>query len=239
MPRRPLTADERKCWRLRLEQAMPPGDMVELVEELRGILRGHMLVQAGLAFVREAWTAGRFAQVRGADTVRLWPGDRPDCELVFQGRQELFEIVEADQPGRQRSAEYRELIRRAERGEPDMVEDDPVENWITRAASGPQMLQEAATKKARKGYDPSVGLLIYLNLGEYDIRRQEIEASMQRCTASAKDAFDDVWVLWKGIPYPVWRRGEAVPMDAWPKRRDDEEDRLASDAAIWKSIVSK
>lgn len=215
---------------------MPPDAMVGLVEEVRGILRGHMLVQAGLAFIRDAWTASRFAQARGADAVRLWPGDRPDCELTLQGRRELFEIVEADQAGRQRSAEYREIIHRAEKGEPPTVEDDPVEDWIARAANGLLMLEDAAKKKAAKGYDTSVSLLIYLNLGEYGVRQREIEKAMQPSTASAKDAFHEVWVLWKGAAYPLWRRGEALPPDR-QRKREAEEDFLISDAAIWKSAL--
>lgn len=212
MPGRPLTKAERDRWQHRLEQAMVPSDMIKQVDELKGILLGHMHVQAGLAFVRDAWIGSRFAQARGADAVRLWPGDRPDCELTFQGRRELFEIVEADQPGRQRSAEYRELIQRAERGEPPAIEEDPVENWFARAANGPQMLEHAAKSKAAKGYDPNVSLLIYLNLGEYAVRQREIEEAMQPCTASAKDIFREVWVLWRGAAYPLWQRGEAVPI---------------------------
>ncbi|HEY5793584.1 MAG TPA: hypothetical protein VIU82_01105 [Bosea sp. (in: a-proteobacteria)] len=231
-----MTKAERKSWRIRLEQPMAPDVMIELVVELKDVLRGHMHVQAGLEFIRDAWTAVRFARARGADAVRLWPGERPDCELTFQGRRDLFEIVEADQPGRQRSAEYRDLIQRAERGESATVEDDPVEDWIARAANGPQMLEHAATSKAAKGYDPSVSLLIYLNLHEWDIRQQQIEVAMQPCTAAAKDAFHEVWVLWKGDAYPLWRCGEAVPMDTWPKR-EDEGDLLISDAALWKSVT--
>ena len=216
---------------------MAPDAMLALVEELRVILRGHMMVQPGITFVREAWVAGRFAQANGADTVRLWPTDRPDCELAFQDQRELFEIVEADQPGRQRSAEYKARMHKAERGELEEVEWDPSEDWIARAAKGPQMLRDAAAKKAGKGYETSVSLLIYLNLGEYGIRQREIEAAMQLCTAAAKDAFDAVWVLWKGVAYPVWRRGEAVPTDTWPKREIDEEARRISDAEIFRAAI--
>ncbi|MCV9935591.1 hypothetical protein OIU35_04380 [Boseaceae bacterium BT-24-1] len=236
MPGRPLTDVERKSWRLRLEKPMPPDAMIRLVEELRDILQGRMLVQAGLAFIRDAWTAGKFAQARGADAVRLWPGDRPDCELTFDGKRELFEIVEADQPGRQRSAEYRTLVQRAERGEPTTVEEDPVEDWIARAANGPKMIMDAAMKKAAKGYDPNISLLIYLNLGEYGIRRREIEEAMQPSTTSAKDSFYEVWVLWQGAAYSLWRVGEPLPLERHPKR-ETAVDSSISDAAIWKSAL--
>lgn len=233
MTGRSLTKAERESWPIRLEQAMPPNEMVRLVDELQVILDAHMLVQAGLAFVRDAWTAGRFAQARGADTVRLWPGDRPDCELTFDGKHELFEIVEADQPGRRRSEEYRDLIRRSEMGEGEAAELD--EDWNVRAANAPQMLEHAATSKAAKGYDPDIGLIILLNLTEHGFMRREIEAAMQPRTACAKDAFREVWVLWQGAVYPVWHCGEPVPMHTWPKQQD-EVDPIA-EAALWKSII--
>jgi len=208
--------------------------MIWLVDELRDIVGPHMHVQAGLAFVRDAWTASRFAKARAADAVRLWPGDRPDCELTFQNRRELFEIVEADQPGRKRSAEYRDLIRRREQGEREEAELD--EGWQSRAAMAPEMLRRAATSKATKGYDPDVGLIIHLNLMEYGFKGREIEAAMQACTAPAKDAFREVWVLWQQITYPLWRHGEPLPPDRFPKR-DDEDDYSISDADLWKSIM--
>lgn len=217
---------------------MAPDAMLDLVEELRAILRGHMMVQSGLTFVREAWVASRFAQARGADAVRIWPKDRPDCELTLGGRRELFEIVEADQPGRKRSTEYKERMQKAERGELVVVECDPVEEWIARAANGPKMLRDAAAKKANKDYEPGISLLIYLNLGEYGIRQKEIEAAMRPATACAKDAFLEVWVLWEGGAYLVWRLGEAVPGDTLPKRRLDEEEMRITDAEIFRSAIS-
>lgn len=234
MTGRLLSKAERKSWQRRLEQPMAPADMIQLVNELKEIVWANMHVQAGLAFVRDAWTAARFAQAREADAVRLWPGDRPDCELIFQDRHELFEVVEADQPGRKRSAEYRDLIRRREQGEGKQIEFD--EGWQSRAAMAPEMLRRVATSKAAKGYDPNVGLIIYLNLMEYGFMSREIEAAMQPCTAPAKDAFREVWVLWQKIAYPLWRQGEAVPPDRRPKRDGDAGGSL-SDLELWRSIV--
>lgn len=234
MAGRQLTKAERESWRIRLEQEMSPDEMIRSVDELKDIVWAYMHVQAGLAFVRDAWTAGRFAQARAADAVRLWPGDRPDCELMLQGRRELFEIVEADQPGRQRSAEYRDLIRRRELGEREQVEID--EDWQSRAAMAPEMLRRAAIAKAAKGYDLDNGLIIHLNLMEHGFKAREVEAAMQPCTAAAKDAFREVWVLWQNAAYPLWRNGKALPPDRRPKR-EDEMDRSASEAALWKSIL--
>lgn len=229
-----LTDAERASWRTRLEQAMAPDDMVNLVEDLQDVLGGHMFVQAGLAFVRDAWTAARFARARDADAVRLWPGDRPDCELTFQGRRELFEVVEADQPGRKRSDEYRELIRRRERGEIEEAELD--DDWHLRAAMAPEMLRYAAAAKSAKGYDPEVGLIIHLNLMEYGFASQEVKAAMRPSTAVAKNIFREVWILWQRGAYPIWRHGEPVSIEAWPKSEDDE-DQSISDAEIFRAAL--
>jgi hypothetical protein len=47
-----------------------------------------------------------------------------------------------------------------------------------------------------------------LNIDEYGIRQAEIDASMSESTAPAKNAFQEVWVLWKAQLYRLWNDGE-------------------------------
>src|ERR1700675_3247316 len=55
--------------------------------------------QPGLEFVREAWIAGQFGEMRKAGSVRLLLEDRPDLALRFSDRRvETYELVEADIP---------------------------------------------------------------------------------------------------------------------------------------------
>lgn len=152
--------------------------------------------QSGLEFLRDAWTAAEFGEVRNADRVRLVPDDWPGFELLFDNRVEAFEAVEADEPERQRGVEYRQRV--------GVVEDDPVEDWIARAEQASAWLEAACRKKVAKRYGPRTNLVIYLNLCEYGVRQSEVEACLRSATEPAKDAFDAVWVLWKEWAYPVW-----------------------------------
>src|SRR6267142_5398073 len=59
---RRLTNAERRKWQERLQVRMPPDDMRGLVDELHDITGTSMLIQAGVEFIRDAWTAARFAK---------------------------------------------------------------------------------------------------------------------------------------------------------------------------------
>jgi hypothetical protein len=156
--------------------------------------------QAGIDFLLEAQAAAEFAQSRRASMVRLVADVWPDFEIEREGTIEPFEITEADLPGRKRGREYREVNHR--------IKDDPVENWTKRADQVPAALHLAAARKAEKRYSGRAQLLIYLNISEYGIREKEIENCFSDATATAKDQFDAIWVLWKGQSYPVWNGGE-------------------------------
>jgi hypothetical protein len=41
--------------------------------------------------------------------------------------------------------------------------------------------------------------VIYLNIGEYGTMQKKIEGAMADATEVAKDAFAQVWVLWKAL----------------------------------------
>ena len=58
-----------------------PVEMLGYVEEVNDAAGRHFLIQAGLAFLRDAWAAATFARIRGASAVRLVDGEWPDFEL--------------------------------------------------------------------------------------------------------------------------------------------------------------
>jgi len=161
--------------------------------------------QAGVEFLRDAWAAGEFGALRGAGDVRLVADEWPDFELRLNGTLERFELVEADLPGRRRGEEYREAEVRAASGGVG-VENDPVEAWIERAERVPEALRAAIKKKIGKHYATRSSLLIYLNIGEFGIRQQEIEASFPPSTELARDEFQAIWILWKKKAYRPWYR---------------------------------
>jgi hypothetical protein len=55
-------------------------------------------------------------------------------------------------------------------------------------------------------------LLIYLNIAEYGTMQKKIEGAMADATTVAKDAFSQVWVLWKSQLYLVWNNGERATL---------------------------
>ena len=157
--------------------------------------------QGGLAFLRDAWIAAEFAQIREAGHVRLVADTWPDFELKKNSQIEQFEAVEADAPERRRGDEFRDGIWE--------IKQDTMEDWIARAEQAPAWLEFACRKKANKRYDPRANLIIYLNLSEHGIRQKEVESSFPTATAAVKNSFDAVWVLWKKQAYLVWKSGEA------------------------------
>jgi len=203
---RRLTDAERREWPKRFQMWMPPDAMMALWDNVHETVGVSMMYQAGVDFMRNAWTAAHFAKARGAQEVRLCTDTRPDFEMKLHGQHTLFEVTEAGN-FEGRGNEYRAFDERravaVAAGETDYVEveDDPVEDWIARADQAPALLQSAAIRKANGNYDPSFGLVIYLNIGEYGLRQKEIEGCMRAATAPAKGKFREVWVLWKGQAY--------------------------------------
>lgn len=192
-----LSRDEIEGLTKRLGEWQTPEAMDAVVDEAMNSLGStNLFNQSGLAFIRDAFIAAKFGNVRDADKIRLVEDNWPDFELLIGDRVEAFEAVEADDLERRRGDEYRDGI-----GE---VDDDPVEDWIARAEQAPAWLQAACRKKTNKRYATRTNLVIYLNLSEHGIRQSEVEACFPSATESVKDAFETVWVLWKQRVYQVW-----------------------------------
>ena len=158
--------------------------------------------QAGLTFLRDAWIAAEFGQIRQAEQIRLVADDWPDFELKIDDQVESFESVEADDPNRRRGDEYHDSM-----GE---MEHDPVEHWIVQADLAQTWLEIACQRKVNKRYGARANLVVYLNLSEYGIRQTEVESCFPSATAAVKDNFDAVWVLWKKQAYLVWPSNEVT-----------------------------
>lgn len=138
-----LTKSQIRDHRVRLEQWQAPAEMLRYCEELMHHMGStDLFTQAGVDFITEGWAAAKFAQVRGAEGVRLvatrdqWP----DFQLRSDGREEPWEFTEADVPGRRRGDEYRQHESRVATGSPQF-KPDPVENWIERAKCAPEAIR--------------------------------------------------------------------------------------------------
>jgi hypothetical protein len=177
----------------------PPSAFRSRVEEIvRPLPRRIFFGQAGLAFLRDAWIAGRFADVLSSHMVRLIPDERPDFEIQTAGQIQQFEVTEADMDGRRRG------------DEPDgpEIEADPVENWRKRFEAIPAALDRVVKKKLLKDYPPEVGLVIYVNLGCYGAYVSEGLPILRDGTRPAKEKFKVVFVMWEGTLYRFWEDGK-------------------------------
>jgi hypothetical protein len=200
-----LTRTELESYKATLGQWQSPEDFIRIVGELMDEVGSlQFFTDAQIGFGRDAWVAAKLASTFGPDSVRLGPDRWPDCEMRIEGDVRQFEMTEADIPDRRRGDEYK-----AAAANPlDGPKLDPVEDWIARAEQAPNALQFAAKEKARKGYPASARLVIYLNISEYGLMQKEIEAAMASSTAPAKDAFCQVWVLWKNRLYLIWENAQ-------------------------------
>jgi hypothetical protein len=199
MPR--LSPGEIADLRRQLVLWQTPEAMLKLYDDtVERIGSENLFTQAGLVFLRDAWIAATFARARSVKHVRLVADIWPDFEMKKAGRIEAFEAVEADDPQRRRGDEYRNTTKKREH--------DPIENWIARAELIPTWIAAACQKKANKGYGACAGLVVYLNPDEWGIRQEEVESSFPSATATVKDKFDTVWVLWKNQAHLVWQTGE-------------------------------
>ncbi|WP_370205309.1 hypothetical protein [Bradyrhizobium diazoefficiens] len=181
-------------------------------EIVRPLARETFFGQAGLAFLRDAWVAGRVATAFSCDLVRLSPTQRPDFEIQTDGLIQQFEATEADQDGRRRGDE-------TDSSDPL---PDPVERWRERFEAIPTALARVVAKKIEKQYPPGIGLVIYVNLGCYGAYVDEGLPILQSGTAAAKDKFSVVLVIWEGTIYKLWEGGRAV-LGKWPLTRLEDD----------------
>lgn len=164
------------------------------------------MINHGTGFWRDAWIAGKFAELLAVDSVRLlYPETSPDFAVMIAGTERRFEATEAMAQGRRRGDEFREDLAKADRGE-STARNHPVEDWLTgdRAA---ELLKAAADRKAGKSYARGSSLVIYLNDSDYGADEANIVRSFQPATETAGSVFQAVHVLWGSRCFHVWERG--------------------------------
>lgn len=194
MPR--LTKQQLAHHRAAFEKWQSPQGLLIKADEIMNYMGSEdFFNQPGLAFVREAWAASKFGLERKVESVRLVQGEFPDFELRVGTRIEQWEFTEADVEARRRGSEYR---RGEYRGG----------NFLDHIEQAPYAIRRACESKVGKRYTKKVGLLVLLNIPSFGARQEETLASFPDSTASAKDAFSEVWVLWNNRAYPVWNAGQ-------------------------------
>ena len=180
-----------------LQNWMTPSQIVRILKDISDKIGSvKFFNQGGLAFLRDAYIAGKFATSTNADAVKLVRDEWPDFHILRTGTETSFEAVEADDPARKRGDEYRSST-----GE---IEDDPDLGLQKNLESATSYLQIAARKKIQKNYGSKTNLVIYLNFGQYHWYRSEIENIFANSTADARTHFHSIWVLRQDTAYKVW-----------------------------------
>lgn len=162
----------------------------------------------GLTFIREAHVAAELGILRDAASVSLVSAKRkrPDFELDFGDRTELYELVEAQPLGRKRGDEYTAL---AAAGFPTC--HWPFEEWATgeQASRSIRAMAKVKAKTAEElaaegtPYPDETRLLIYVNFVDFGAHSKEIEAVFPTAVEPARRWFSSIWVLWKNRAYQV------------------------------------
>jgi ribosomal protein L39E len=201
--------------RAALQQWQRPSDMLRHVRALMHTMGNEDLFnQPGVDFITEALAAAQFAKGRRALAVRLvavrdqWP----DFEIRTRRQHvEAWEFTEVDDPKRRRGQETKRMAARRAAGK-TAITSVSFDRLFKQAARVPGWIRARCRAKVDKHYPPTAGLLVYLNWGDYGTRHAEIEQSFLTATAIAKDAFTEVWVLWKARLYRTWSGGQAAAL---------------------------
>jgi len=155
-----LTKTERDDWLALLHAWLPVPDFQDALDRLEAAQENYLLTDPRAGFYRDAFAALQFVTLVSADQVRLVGEERPDFEIDISGTIQIFEVTEADTPGRKRGAEVQDRRKRRAPGQP-FVEDFPAKEWLTPEIAD-LALRAAAEKKNRGVYDPSWSLVILL-----------------------------------------------------------------------------
>jgi hypothetical protein len=208
---RRLAPDEIKQHQERLERSQTPAEMERNWRSLNATLGAFKHLQSGLQFVRDAFVAFKFAQANGAEVVWLLPPPRPDFGVTFKDQRTVFyEVTERDLPGRKRGDLYKTIIPERLAGtEKAQIDEDMLALCSMEPEVAFELLNSAASDKAKTDlYEKTWGLVIRLNPSSDEDDIEAIVAGMASATAGAKDAFCEVWVLFDGAFYLVWRDGQ-------------------------------
>ena len=109
-----------------------------------------------------------------------------DFILAVDGMHHPFQATEAQQPGRRRGLEYREL---ASGSRPSVVS----ESWEPGTVNGPNWIKDAIELKRQKHYsgESELNLLVYANFTAYQLEFSRVQAVCQPFA----QAFHSAWVI--------------------------------------------
>jgi hypothetical protein len=208
----------------------PPSEAIERLGSITNSIRSNFPFQRS-AFVthreakglREMWVLAKCADLMGVSEIKLNAEDPPDGYGKREGEEFPAEVLEVIEPGRKRNLEFGP-------NSPG-ISMDPGENWVRRANAIPGALEAEIGKKKTKAYPQKTELFVYLNIDEYGIRQEEIEAIIRLTIAKPIAPFAAIHVRWKG---KIYSNCGVIFVD-----RNAPQDPEFDDESLWQSIVSE
>jgi len=168
-----------------------PDDLFARYCELRNSVSDEeFFCKPGMTRVREMWCAAHFARAfnRYIATClvvidEVDAQDDVDFGLSIDGALYPFQVAEVMEPGRRRSAEYKNFTP----GPPRQ------EDWGRGAELGAEWIRQPIDKKLDKRYSrtPQLNLLLYLNFAAYDLQYVNIRDH----SLAAASKFASTWLL--------------------------------------------
>ena len=159
-----ISSKELREWKAKFCEFQTPDELMTLHYELREIVgREKFYNKGGLTFLQEAHVLATYGRLLKAEKVRLVPEHlkQNDCEIVLNGEKRTYEITEVMEEGRKRGDEYK--------GKPDNSWREITDEQMRQSSIlGFRQFRKIIESKASKGYDSSVGLIVYYNVSDFD-----------------------------------------------------------------------
>lgn len=195
-----LTDQELREARAELRQWRAPGSAIEVFNRYSCKAGANLLVQPGTNELLEAFVLGHAGRLRKACAVRIGAHERPDGELCIDGAVIAVEVTEADEPGRRRGIEYREVLCRPAGDEPEIEFDPAFETSRHRRLCQLLIaLRNAIRRKAQIAQCKAYGdcePLIYLNMSGGNVDPEHLDPAIRQRQGCIPHGFRAVWVLW-------------------------------------------
>ncbi len=158
-----------------------PEELLTLWHRYTNKLGDEFFIQAGLQFLREAYTAQAIGKALNVTKVRLCTeNNNPDFELEVNGIIWPFEVTEVLDRNRKRGDEYKR--KKFAKGKIHCID-----NRLFRSDTATEALKNASIKKSKKAYPPNTNLAIYFN--NYWPYPDQFENIFTDGTEPAKNAF--------------------------------------------------
>jgi len=165
------------------------------VPEIDSLIESAVLfTKPNINFLFDALVLAEFVKLRLVLQVRL-AGVREEWPDGFIGNPKAFEnveITEIMERGRRRGDEYRRTI---------LDRETRPDDWRARAVKIPAALEVGIMKKVQKNYGVKPILLVYLNIGDYDLMQKEMKDAIAELKAKYSESFREIWVIWQGVLY--------------------------------------